>query len=466
MKRLQLLTICLVLSALSFGQNQSSGGIDPSISPVPTLPALISGEVFRFDQGLVTQLDDFTPPSGPMDPLFSFDDSRWFSIGRLDTGSQEVYGLRFQLPNRALTYGYQDIDDDNPRIQWIDDRDNPGNLEFRVADDFMSTNSTLVATMTNNGRTRFGSPFFFAPNSRVQVTNDINGEDVSLYAEAFNVNQGIGIQGRSLQNNSNIGVQGSAASNVTVNNFAYAIRGSATQNSNGNSFAGFFDGDVNITGTLTAGSDRKLKEDLNESEKVLNKISQLKAYTYTFRDNPDLNLPLGPQHGLIAQEVEKVYPELVKEIVYPIYNDKQELQGTDTYKSVNYLGLISELTAAVNELNQKVEDLKASKTTLVYSSQFTEEELAKIRANGYQLEQNIPNPFSGVTTIQYSLPENSPQASIMIFDLSGKLIQSYKLKERNGQLRVNQSDLGESGMYLYSLFAGGKEIMTKRMLVK
>ena len=133
---------------------------------------------------------------------------------------------------------------------------------------------------------------------------------------------------------------------------------------------------------------------------------------------------------------------------------------------VNYIGLISELTAAVNKLNQKVEDLKASKTTLVYSSQFTEEELAKIKANGYQLEQNIPNPFTGATSIQYSLPENSPQASIMIFDLSGKLVNFYKLKERKGQLRVNRSDLGESGMYLYSLFASGKEIMTKRMLVK
>jgi len=54
----------------------------------------------------------------------------------------------------------------------------------------------------------------------------------------------------------------------------------------------------------------------------------------------------------------------------------------------------------------------------------------------------------------------------MIFDLSGKLIGSYKLKERDGQLRVNRSDLGESGMYLYSLFADGKEIMTKRMLVR
>ena len=50
-----------------------------------------------------------------------------------------------------MTFGYQDINDDNPRIQWIDDRDNPGNLEFRVADDFMSTNSDLIAEMTSRG---------------------------------------------------------------------------------------------------------------------------------------------------------------------------------------------------------------------------------------------------------------------------------------------------------------------------
>ena len=83
----------------------------------------------------------------------------WFSIGKLSTGTQKVYGLRFQLPDRALIMGYQDLNDINPRVQWIGDNGfGKTDLEFRVSNSFTSTSSTLVATMTNEGSTFFGTP--------------------------------------------------------------------------------------------------------------------------------------------------------------------------------------------------------------------------------------------------------------------------------------------------------------------
>jgi len=51
------------------------------------------------------------------------------------------------------------------------------------------------------------------------------------------------------------------------------------------------------------------------------------------------------QTGLIAQEVEKILPELVNE-------------ASDGYKSVNYIGLIPHLIEAVKELEAKNELLK------------------------------------------------------------------------------------------------------------
>ena len=154
MKKIILL-LTLFFTGIAFAQNESAGSISTSI----TSP--ISGETFRFDSGIVTQLDS---GSG-----FGFTNDRWFSLGRLFTGTQTVYGLRFQLPSRAATFGYQDLNDANPRIQWIGANNFTGSdLEFRTANSFTSTSSTLVATMTDDGKTFFG-PQSTTTNTRVGV---------------------------------------------------------------------------------------------------------------------------------------------------------------------------------------------------------------------------------------------------------------------------------------------------------
>lgn len=149
MKKIILL-MALFLTGIVAAQNQSSGGVASAIfNPIPQ--QFGGQEIFRFQPGLVTQLDTGS--------AFDFNASQWFSIGKLNTGSQEVFGLRFQLKNRALLMGYQDTGDLNPRIQWIGDSfASSTDLEFRVANSFMSTSSRLVATMTNDGKTFFGIP--------------------------------------------------------------------------------------------------------------------------------------------------------------------------------------------------------------------------------------------------------------------------------------------------------------------
>lgn len=193
----KLLTILVVfLNSIMLGQNlndnRSEGLVEddfngsnvPSqqftgILPQPSFP--IAPEIFRFKSGLVTQLDNTNNLSNP----FNFDSARWFSIGRLQTSAnQTVYGLRFQLPNRALTYGYQDIGDDDPRIQWIDDQEEPGNLDFRFADSFDSSSSTLVAKMTN------GSQLILPEANATSVTIP---EDDKLFVQNRNYRNGINV---------------------------------------------------------------------------------------------------------------------------------------------------------------------------------------------------------------------------------------------------------------------------------
>lgn len=68
-------------------------------------------------------------------------------------------------------------------------------------------------------------------------------------------------------------------------------------------------GDANMAGTLTENSDIRLKKNINRITNVLPKLMALKGYTYNWKDK-DNNTAL--QVGLIAQEVQAEFPELVQ----------------------------------------------------------------------------------------------------------------------------------------------------------
>ncbi|MBK8702130.1 MAG: tail fiber domain-containing protein [Saprospiraceae bacterium] len=83
------------------------------------------------------------------------------------------------------------------------------------------------------------------------------------------------------------------------------------------------------------------EKDIKPLTHTLAAIQQLKGYSYHWKDpnNPD------EQIGLLAQELQKVYPQLVKE------NDRGDL-------SVNYSGMVPVLLEAIKELQQRVAQLE------------------------------------------------------------------------------------------------------------
>lgn len=102
------------------------------------------------------------------------------------------------------------------------------------------------------------------------------------------------------------------------------------------------DGDMDIDGTLTQSSDRRLKKDIVGLRDSAQKLAQLNGVQYFWRDShKDKSL----QTGLIAQEVQGIFPELVNE-------------GEDGYLSVNYIGLIPHLIEAYKDLLAENEALK------------------------------------------------------------------------------------------------------------
>lgn len=81
------------------------------------------------------------------------------------------------------------------------------------------------------------------------------------------------------------------------------------------------------------------------------------------------------------------------------------------------------------------------------------------------LYQNIPNPFSEVTTIRYSLPDDGGDAILLVFDMKGKQLKRYALSQRGtGSVNIGSGEL-LPGMYIYSLVIDGQEVDTKRMIL-
>jgi len=84
----------------------------------------------------------------------------------------------------------------------------------------------------------------------------------------------------------------------------------------------------------------------------------------------------------------------------------------------------------------------------------------------YKLYQNYPNPFNPNTIIRYQINKLS-DVRIIVFDIQGRQISELvKQKQNAGTYETDFSGTTySSGIYFYSLFAGGKLIDTKKMIL-
>jgi hypothetical protein len=109
-----------------------------------------------------------------------------------------------------------------------------------------------------------------------------------------------------------------------------------------NAFVVNYDGSATLSGDLTINSDMRLKSNIISLSGALAKLLEIDGKTYTMKSNEK-----DAKIGLLAQDVQKVLPELVKEA------DNKE--GT---LSVNYQGLIPVLINAIKEQQEQIDELK------------------------------------------------------------------------------------------------------------
>jgi len=94
-------------------------------------------------------------------------------------------------------------------------------------------------------------------------------------------------------------------------------------------------GTITASGDITANSDERLKTEVKTIENALYKVMSMRGVSYTKDDKKSI--------GVIAQEVEKIIPEVVHE---------------GEYKSVAYGNIVGVLIEAVKDLKKELDDLK------------------------------------------------------------------------------------------------------------
>ena len=106
-----------------------------------------------------------------------------------------------------------------------------------------------------------------------------------------------------------------------------------------NTTGGTISGSITATGDITAFSDYRIKDNVETIEEALYKVKQLRGVSFSSR------LDYSNHIGVIAQEVERVVPEVVK-------------THSEGLKSVAYGNLVGLLIEAVKDLAAKVEELE------------------------------------------------------------------------------------------------------------
>ena len=101
-------------------------------------------------------------------------------------------------------------------------------------------------------------------------------------------------------------------------------------------------GNWDIDGSVNPGSDIRWKKNINTIETPLETIKKLRGVTFDWKDEEKDEGKM--QHGFIAQEVEKILPNLI--------TNRRE------YKHMNYSGIIPVLVEALKDQQKQIDELK------------------------------------------------------------------------------------------------------------
>jgi hypothetical protein len=165
---------------------------------------------------------------------------------------------------------------------------------------------------------------------------------------------------------------------------------------------------------------------------------------------------------LIAQELQQVIPEVVRDWEYRADEiSGQRIIVPSARLGVMYDDLIPVLVKSIQDQQAMIADLQ-NRVAVLETAGSKNSVFSEMQADKPLLEQNVPNPFSGSTTIRFSPFPDATAISIQVSGLDGKLVKTFF--PAGNEVTIHMNDL-PPGSYFYSLIVDGQKLDTKKMTI-
>lgn len=210
--------------------------------------------------------------------------------------------------------------------------------------------------------TATGTAAVYGSNLRATGGSGVSGIGFNGVVGTAQNSQGFGLYGLNNQ---------PGGTNLSVGTYGMGFNGIYGQTTDvTNGWSGYFTQDIGVDGAgysiggWNTVSDRRLKSNIKPIESALERLVKINGLIYTLRTPDHIGFDENGnkvenktreevQYGVLAQELEKVFPEMVNEKAVFINS------GDETkYKTVNYNALIPVLIESIKELNEKIESLE------------------------------------------------------------------------------------------------------------
>lgn len=144
----------------------------------------------------------------------------------------------------------------------------------------------------------------------------------------------------------------------------------------------------------------------------------------------------------LAQDVEKVLPELVK-------------TDEDGVKSIDYIGFIPLLVESINEMRLTIQE-QQNEIEMLQSllSVETKSTLRSTSTGNPDMVEGAKLYNRAGASVSYTLPSTFSNAYLQVFDISGRVVKKITLTIANDIVDINPSEIGY-GTFVYALYVDG-----------
>lgn len=187
-----------------------------------------------------------------------------------------------------------------------------------------------------------------------------------------------------------------------------------------------------------------------------------------------LQLALGLESGVEVMAVRSNEIEISTEN-YNVTNGQLNISWNTTKAVATSGGDLIEVVLSLPNNATSIEDAISLTNERITSEVYTEDnetlvvsdlilEFGEEQGLAFEVAQNVPNPFVGVSTIKFFQPTNG-EVEFVISDISGRQIVRKTNTYGKGwnEINVSSDDLPGSGIYIYEL-SNGSKVVRKKMI--